>query len=73
MLKSDAIKFYGTRAKVAEAAGVDPSAVSQWGRLVPEGRAQRLVEASGGALVYDKNIYDQYRNNRRASQAPCNS
>ncbi len=31
MFKSDVINFYGTKAKVAKAAGVDPSAVSQWG------------------------------------------
>ncbi|EJM2198484.1 Cro/CI family transcriptional regulator, partial [Escherichia albertii] len=44
MFKSDVINFYGTKAKVAKAAGVDPSAVSQWGELVPEGRAMRLQE-----------------------------
>lgn len=42
MFKSDVINFYGTKAKVAKAAGVDPSAVSQWQELVPEGRAMRL-------------------------------
>lgn len=50
MFKSDVINFYGTKAKVAKAAGVDPSAVSQWQELVPEGRAMRLQEASGGEL-----------------------
>lgn len=44
MFKSDVINFYGTKAKVAKAAGVDPSAVSQWQELVPEGRAMRLFE-----------------------------
>ena len=39
MFKSDVINFYGTKAKVAKAAGVDPSTVSQWQELVPEGRA----------------------------------
>ncbi|MFH2722632.1 Cro/CI family transcriptional regulator [Escherichia coli] len=43
MFKSDVINFYGTKAKVAKAAGVDPSAVSQWQELVPEGRAMRLL------------------------------
>lgn len=69
MLKSDAIKFYGTRIKVARAAGVDPSAVSQWGELVPEGRAMRLQEASGGALHYDPKVYDEYRKARRSAEA----
>ncbi|TWW07790.1 transcriptional regulator, partial [Klebsiella sp. ME-303] len=42
--------------------------VSQWGLLVPEGRAQRLVDASSGKLTYDKDIYDQYRNEKRSGE-----
>ena len=37
MFKSDVINFYGTKAKVAKAAGVDPSAVSQWQELLHGG------------------------------------
>ena len=59
MLKTEAIKFFGTRIKLARAASVDPSAVSQWGELVPEGRAARLQAASGGVLVYDPAVYDK--------------
>lgn len=65
MFKSDVINFYGTKAKVAKAAGVDPSAVSQWGELVPEGRAMRLQKASGGELQYDPKVYDEYRKAKR--------
>ncbi|ECD3769692.1 transcriptional regulator [Salmonella enterica subsp. enterica] len=68
MFKLDAINFYGTRANVAKAAGVDPSAVSQWGELVPEGRAMRLQEASGGELHYDPKVYDEYRKAKRAGR-----
>lgn len=57
MLKSDAIKFFSTSSGVAAAAGVDPSAVSQWKTLVPEGRAMRLQLASDGALKYDPAVY----------------
>lgn len=60
--------FYGTKAKVAKAAGVDPSAVSQWQELVPEGRAMRLQEASGGELLYDPKVYDEYRKTKRAGR-----
>ncbi|MEF4345679.1 Cro/CI family transcriptional regulator [Escherichia coli] len=66
MFKSDVINFYGTKAKVAKAAGVDPSAVSQWQELVPEGRAMRLQEASGGELQYE--VYDEYRKTKRAGR-----
>ncbi|MGT7476787.1 Cro/CI family transcriptional regulator [Escherichia coli] len=68
MFKSDVINFYGTKAKVAKAAGVDPSAVSQWQELVPEGRAMRLQEASGGELLYDPKVYDEYRKTKRVAR-----
>lgn len=65
MFKTEAIKFFGTRIKLARAASVDPSAVSQWGELVPEGRAARLQAASGGALIYDPAVYDQHKQTRK--------
>ncbi|MCA1920970.1 Cro/CI family transcriptional regulator [Buttiauxella noackiae] len=65
MLKIDAINFFGNKIKVAVAAGVDRSAVSQWKDLVPEARARRLEEASNGVLHYDKDIYDQHRKAKR--------
>ncbi|EAU0368182.1 transcriptional regulator [Salmonella enterica] len=65
MLKTEAIKFFGTRIKLAKAASVDPSAVSQWGELVPEGRAARLQVASNGALIYDPAVYDQHKQDRK--------
>jgi hypothetical protein len=65
MLKSEVINHFGTNVKIAAIAGIDPSAVSQWKELVPERCAQRLADASEGALHYDKNIYDQYRKARR--------
>lgn len=40
MFKSDVINYYGTKAKVAKAAGVDPSAVSQWGEAANDRRFQ---------------------------------
>ncbi|ELE9727910.1 transcriptional regulator [Enterobacter kobei] len=68
MYKEDAIKIFGNKSRVAFAAGVDPSAVSQWKTLVPERCAQRLADASGGALHYDKNLYDEYRKKKRMSR-----
>lgn len=68
MLKLDAIKFYGTRVKVARAAGVDPSAVSQWGDLVPEKNAARLELDSAGALKYNPEVYDQHSKAKRSSE-----
>lgn len=66
MFKKDAILFFqGNQAALAKAACVSPQAVFQWGELVPEGRAQRLVEASEGALVYNKDVYDEYRKEKQ--------
>lgn len=65
MLKQDAINFFGNKTKLAKAAGVRLASVSAWGDLVPEGRAARLVAASGGSLVYDSAIYDAYRTAKR--------
>ncbi|EFZ6682721.1 transcriptional regulator, partial [Shigella sonnei] len=39
-----------------------------WGKLVPEGRAMRLQEASGGELQYDPKVYDEYRKAKRAGR-----
>lgn len=68
MFKQDAIDFFGSKTKLAKAAGVRLASVSAWGDLVPEGRAARLVTASGGALVYDSAIYDAYRTAKRKGQ-----
>ncbi|PXF74866.1 hypothetical protein DL794_25655 [Escherichia coli] len=61
MLKVDAITFFGSKTKLANAAGVRLASVAAWGILVPEGRAMRLQEASGGELLYDPKVYDEYR------------
>ena len=63
MLKIDAIAFFGSKTKLANAAGVRLASVAAWGKLVPEGRAMRLQEASGGELQYD-----QYRKAKRAGR-----
>lgn len=68
MYKTDAISHFGTSTKVAQAAGVDRSAVSQWKTLVPERCAQRLADASDGMLHYDKTIYDEHRKQKRVGR-----
>ena len=65
MLTCDALNFFGTKTKLAKAAGVELQSLYKWGELVPEARAHRLEEASGGALHYDKDIYDQHRKAKR--------
>ena len=67
-MKTDAIAFFGSKTKLANAAGVRLASIAAWGELVPEGRAMRLQEASGGELQYDPNVYDEYRKAKRAGK-----
>lgn len=59
MFKQDAINYFGSKSKLAKAAGVAPASVSVWGDLVPEKNAMRLQIASGDELQYDPEIYDK--------------
>ena len=75
MLKADAITFFGSKTKLANAAGVRLASVAAWGILVPEGRqmppvdaSRDLQEASGGELQYDPKVYDEYRKTKRAGR-----
>lgn len=68
MFTCEALNFFGTKTKLARAAGVELQSLYKWGSLVPEARAHRLEEASGGALHYDKNVYDQHRKAKRAGK-----
>lgn len=68
MLKTDAMAFFGSKTKLANAAGVRLASIAAWGKLVPEGRAMRLQEASGGELQYDPKVYDEYRKAKRVGK-----
>ena len=66
MLKTDALLYFGSKTKLAQAAGIRLAPLYSWkGELVPEGRAMRLQEASGGELQYDPKVYDEYRKAKR--------
>ncbi|HHT0368053.1 transcriptional regulator [Raoultella sp. Lac2] len=68
MFKQDAINYFGSKSKLAKAAGVAPASVSVWGDLVPEKNAMRLQLASGGVLQYDPEVYDQHAKAKRAGE-----
>ncbi|KHH80660.1 transcriptional regulator, partial [Escherichia coli] len=43
MLKTDALLYFGSKTKLAQAAGIRLASLYSWkGDLVPEGRAMRL-------------------------------
>lgn len=66
MLISDAIKFYGSKTKLAMAAGVSQSAVSRWveAGFIPPGSAAVLSSASLGALPFDREFYKKIKKER---------
>ena len=66
MLTSNALEFFGSKTKLARAAGVELQSIYKWKELVPEARAHRLEVASGGALHYDKDVYDRHRQSKRS-------
>ncbi|CAM7668564.1 transcriptional regulator [Citrobacter freundii] len=68
MFKKDAVNFFGSKSKLAKAAGVAASSVSVWGDLVPEKNAMRLQIASGGALRYDPQVYDKHAKAKRSGE-----
>lgn len=38
----EAVKYFGSKAKIAEVLGIDRSAVTLWGEFVPKGRQYEL-------------------------------
>ncbi|CAH3897277.1 hypothetical protein AI2945V1_3561, partial [Klebsiella oxytoca] len=68
VFKQDAINYFGSKSKLAKAAGVAPASVSVWGELVPEKNAMRLQLASEGVLQYDPEVYDQHAKAKRSGE-----
>ena len=59
MLKSDVKKYYGSFVPAAQALGVSPSAISQWGDVIPEKQAYRLENLTRGKLSVDLSLYSK--------------
>lgn len=57
MLKSTVIQHYGSASALAKALGISPAAVSEWGDLVPEGRAYQIQVLTAGLLHVDPGAY----------------
>lgn len=50
MKTTDAAAFFGSKKKLADALKINPSAVTQWGETVPEGRQFQLQVLTKGKL-----------------------
>lgn len=66
MLTEDAIRFYGSKTKLAMAAGVSQSAVSRWveAGFIPSGSAAVLSSVSHGALSFNREFYTRLKQER---------
>ncbi|MBV1842220.1 Cro/CI family transcriptional regulator [Photobacterium ganghwense] len=50
MLKAEVLKFFGGPKNTAEALGISPASVSQWGETIPLLRAYQVEQITNGAL-----------------------
>ena len=57
MKKEDAVRHFGGVSALADALGIRPASVSEWGELIPEGRAYQLQVLTAGALRVDPSAY----------------
>lgn len=57
MYKEDAIKFFGSKSKLAAAANVSRPSVTRWGKIIPKLRAMELAALTNGALQYEAGLY----------------
>jgi DNA-binding transcriptional regulator YdaS (Cro superfamily) len=53
MKTNHAVKYFGSKAALARALGINKGAVSQWGERVPKGRAYQIEVMTGGRLKAD--------------------
>ncbi|HHQ4463516.1 TPA: Cro/CI family transcriptional regulator [Aeromonas veronii] len=53
MKTNHAVKYFGSKAALARALGINKGAVSQWGEKVPKGRAYQIEVMTSGQLKAD--------------------
>lgn len=59
MFKDDVIKFFGNSRKLARVLNMSPSAISQWGKVIPEKNAYKLQYLTKGKLKVDSDLYSK--------------
>lgn len=57
MKTKDAIKHFGSAAKLAAALGISRPAISQWGTIVPLGSAALIEKLTSGDVSIDPACY----------------
>lgn len=59
MKTKDAVTYFGTKTALARALGTQKSAISNWGEIVPRGRAFELEVITQGKLKVDRTLYQK--------------
>lgn len=60
MYKTTVLSHFGnSQVAVAKALGITKSAVSQWPPVIPEAKAYRLQDLTGGVLKVDPSLYQR--------------
>ncbi|MGL6529359.1 Cro/CI family transcriptional regulator [Aeromonas hydrophila] len=59
MTTSHAVKYFGSKAALARALGINKGAVSQWGETIPQGRAYQIEVLTSGKLKADPSAQPQ--------------
>lgn len=57
MRKSEAVSYFGTQKKLADALGIQQGSVSGWDDLIPMARAIQIERVTGGRLKADLSVY----------------
>lgn len=57
MLKTDVLKFFGSKIATAQILEVSPSAVTQWKEIIPEKQAYKVERISKGKLKVNPDLY----------------
>lgn len=65
MKKVDAIKYFGSSAKLARFLSIDRTAVYQWGEFIPENRQYELEVKTGGILKSDYSLQQEENNEKK--------
>lgn len=59
MLKTDVLRYFGSKSATAQMLAVTPSAISQWKEVIPEKQAYKIEKISNGELKVNPNFYNK--------------
>lgn len=61
MTTADAIRYYGTQQKLADALGISQSTVAEWGEFPPPLRQLQLQDVTKARLRAERDVFKKKR------------